>query len=96
MAVKPVRVFVDGKLTEQFPIKLGDASDTVKVSGDTTLPGKEFAALVEKAVTTKQAAIDAPFPRPETTLFLSMDSEEEAKFSLVPFVPPVPQFQQSE
>ena len=84
MAVKAVRVFVDGKLTEQFPIKLGDASDTAKVSGDTTLLPEDFAELVCKAVTVKQAAIDAPFPRPETTLFLSMDSEEDAKFSFRP------------
>jgi len=84
MAVKAVRVFVEGKLTEQFPIKLGDASDTAKVSGDTTLPDEDFAKLVHNAVAVKNAAIAAPFPRPETTLFLSMDSEEDAKFSFRP------------
>jgi len=57
MAVKAVRVYVEDQRCNYGPIKLGDAVDTVKVTGDTLLPAEDFAAMVQSAVAVKDAAI---------------------------------------
>jgi len=57
MAVKVVRVFVDGKKTEVQPVKLGDGEDNVKVTCDATLPLREYSKVVEHAQGIKNAAI---------------------------------------
>jgi hypothetical protein len=60
MAVKAVRVFVDGKKTEVQPVKLGDGEDTVKVTCDAALPLREYTKIVEHASGIKAAAIENP------------------------------------
>ena len=58
MAVKPVRVHVNGKRTIVQPVKLGDGEG--KATCDTTLPKEEQETILRNANTIKQAAIDVP------------------------------------
>ena len=60
MAVKAVRVFVNGKKTEVQPVKLGDGEDNVKVTCDTMLPLREYLKVVEHAQGIKNTAIQHP------------------------------------
>lgn len=60
MAVKVVRVWVDGKRTEVQPVKLGDGDDDVKATCDTTLSREEQKIILDNAKTIKQAAKDVP------------------------------------
>jgi len=57
MAVKAVRVWIEDERCKHGPIKLGDAADTVKVTGDTLLSVEDFATMVHNAVTVKEAAM---------------------------------------
>lgn len=59
MAVKPVRVYVDGVRTVVQPVKLGDGDG--KATCDTTLPKKEQETILGNANIVKQAAIDVPY-----------------------------------
>ena len=70
MAVKAVRVFVDGKKTEVQPVKLGDGEDNVKVTCDAALPLREYTKIVEHASGIKSAAIQHPHSQ------LTMDVDE--------------------
>jgi nicotinic acid phosphoribosyltransferase len=55
MAVKAVRVFFDGKLTENsFPVKTGDGG-AVKVTADTTLDVKLYKSYVDNANEVREA-----------------------------------------
>jgi len=54
MAVKAVRVWVDEKRCKCNPIKLGDAANTVKVTGDTLLPPGIYHAMVENAAQNRE------------------------------------------
>ena len=58
MAVKPVRVYVNGKRTAVQPVKLGDGEG--KATCDTTLPKEEQETILRNANIVKQAAIDVP------------------------------------
>ena len=60
MAVKVVRVFVNGERTAVHPVKLGDGEDDCKVTCDAVLPFKEYTKLVENAKCVKNAALEAP------------------------------------
>jgi nicotinic acid phosphoribosyltransferase len=60
MAVKVVRVWVDGKRTEVQPVKLGDGDDDVKATCDTTLSREEQTTILDNAKAIKQAAKDVP------------------------------------
>jgi nicotinic acid phosphoribosyltransferase len=59
MAVKPVRVFVNGVRTIVQPVKLGDG-DSGKATCDTTLPKETQETILRNANLVKQAAIDVP------------------------------------
>lgn len=59
MAVKPVRVYVNGMRTTDQPVKLGDG-DSGKATCDTTLSKKDQETILENANRIKQAAIDVP------------------------------------
>jgi len=56
MAVKAVRVFV-GPVKQKSPIKLGDANDTLKITGDTSMDQEPYMKMIEDAVKVKQTAI---------------------------------------
>lgn len=71
MAVKAVRVFVDGKKTEVQPVKLGDSEDTIKVTCDAALPLLEYMKVVEDASLVKAAAIKDP----HASMHLECDSD---------------------
>ncbi len=60
MAVKAIRVFVDGMRTAVQPVKLGDSSNTSKVTCDAALPLREYVRIVEEAKALKDAAIKQP------------------------------------
>ena len=60
MAVKVVRVYVDGKRTAVQPVKLGDGEDDAKVTCDAVLPFPEYSKIVEDAKCVKSAALEAP------------------------------------
>ena len=49
MAVKAVRVWVDDARCQHGPIKLGDAADNVKITGDTLLEQNEFFDMISRA-----------------------------------------------
>ena len=59
MAVKAVRVFVDGVRTAVQPVKLGDGEG--KETCDATLPKEEQEPIFRRANVVKQAAIDVPY-----------------------------------
>ncbi len=59
MAVKPVRVFVNGVRTIVQPVKLGDG-DSGKATCDSTLPKETQETILGNAKRVKQAAIDVP------------------------------------
>jgi len=59
MAVKPVRVYVDGVRTIVQPVKLGDG-DSGKATCDTTLPKEIQESILGNANRVKQSAIDVP------------------------------------
>jgi len=60
MAVKVVRVFVDGARTAVQPVKLGDGEDDTKVTCDAVLPVREYRKIVEDAKSVKNAATVLP------------------------------------
>ena len=60
MAVKVVRVFVNGERTAVQPVKLGDGEDNGKVTCDAVLRFQEYAKIVEDAKCVKNAALEAP------------------------------------
>ena len=60
MAVKAVRVFVDGLRTAVQPVKLGDSTNTSKVTCDAALLRGEYVRIVEEAKAVKDAAIKQP------------------------------------
>jgi hypothetical protein len=60
MAVKVVRVFVDGARTAVQPVKLGDGEDDTKVTCDAVLPVREYRKIVEDAKSVKNAATVQP------------------------------------
>jgi hypothetical protein len=59
MAVKAVRVYVDGVRTAVQPVKLGDGEG--KETCDATLPKEEQEPIFRRANFVKQAAIDVPY-----------------------------------
>jgi len=59
MAVKAVRVFVNGVRTIVQPVKLGDG-DSGKATCDKTLPKEEQEIILRNANRVKQSAIDVP------------------------------------
>jgi nicotinic acid phosphoribosyltransferase len=59
MAVKAVRVYVDGVRTAVQPVKLGDGEG--KETCDATLPKEEQEPIFMRANVVKQAAIDVPY-----------------------------------
>jgi nicotinic acid phosphoribosyltransferase len=59
MAVKPVRVYLNGVRTEVQPVKLGDGASG-KATCDTTLPKETQETILRNANLIKQAAIDVP------------------------------------
>jgi hypothetical protein len=71
MAVKAVRVFVDGKKTAVQPVKLGDSEDTIKVTCDAGLPLREYMKVVEDASLVKVAAIKDP----HASIYLECDAD---------------------
>lgn len=56
MAVKAVRVFV-GPDQQKPSIKLGDANDTLKITGDTSMEHESYLKMIQAAVEVKQNAI---------------------------------------
>jgi len=79
MAVKVVRVCVDGKRTEVQPVKLGDGDDDVKATCDTTLSREEQTVILDNAKAIKQAAKD--IPHGQTTMMI------DEKFNISSGVP---------
>ncbi len=77
MAVKAVRVYVDGVRTVVQPVKLGDGEG--KATCDTTLPKEEQETILRNANHVKQAAIDVPYGR--TTM--SIDENFDCSFGFV-------------
>ena len=63
MAVKAVRVYVDGRRTAVQPVKLGDSEDTSKVTCDAALPQQKYRKIVEAAKDVKNTAIEQPHAR---------------------------------
>ena len=57
MAVKAVRVFV-GEVKQKHSIKLGDANDTLKITGDTSMASESYLKMIQDAVKVKQTAIE--------------------------------------
>jgi hypothetical protein len=60
MAVKAVRVFVDGRRTAVQPVKLGDSEDASKMTCDAALPLREYTKIVEAAKGVRSAAVERP------------------------------------
>lgn len=77
MAVKAVRVYVDGVRTAVQPVKLGDGEG--KATCDTTLPKEEQETILSNAYLVKQAAIDLPYGR--TTM--SVNESFDCSFGIV-------------
>jgi nicotinic acid phosphoribosyltransferase len=77
MAVKAVRVYVNGVRTTVQPVKLGDGEG--KETCDTTLPKEEQESIFRRANAVKQAAIDVPYGR--TTM--SINENFDCSFGFV-------------
>jgi hypothetical protein len=60
MAVKVVRVFVNGERTSVQPVKLGDGEDDAKVTCDAMLPLPDYRNVVESAKGVRNAAVQQP------------------------------------
>jgi ubiquitin len=60
MAVKVIRVFVNGERTSVQPVKLGDGDDDAKVTCDTVLPLRDYRSIVESAKCVRNAAMQQP------------------------------------
>lgn len=82
MAVKAVRVFVDGIRTAVQPVKLGDSANTSKVTCDAALQLREYVRIVEEAKAVKDAAIKQPHTQ------CTMDIDERFGCTIVQTPPP--------
>jgi nicotinic acid phosphoribosyltransferase len=69
MAVKAVRVFVDGRRTAVQPVKLGDSEDASKMTCDAALPLREYTKIVEAAKGVRSAAVESQ----HTSLVLDLE-----------------------
>ncbi len=76
MAVKAVRVYVDGVRTVVQPVKLGDGEG--KATCDTTLTKEEQETKLRNANFVKQAAIDEPYGR--TTMSINESFKRSFRF----------------
>jgi hypothetical protein len=76
MAVKAVRVSVNGKRTAIQPVKIGDDEEGGKITCDSTLSKEEKIAVIERGQRIKQAAL----AQPHSKQIMSVDEGFEASF----------------
>lgn len=76
MAVKAVRVFLNGNLHEYSnPVKTGDGHDAAKVTGDTTLPIDKYTSIIDTANRVKNENIDKPVLKYDASLHAEKNKE---------------------